>query len=92
MLTELNDRINKFLEKRKLPVDFSINIDEPKLLNKYSGTIPGNVYNRINKVVDLFKDKKMEFYVADVTRDPDPILFVQVDGKKEYTFVVGYWL
>lgn len=77
----------------------SFDINEPIRLNQYTKDIPAKVLKKIhtletNKDVtdsSIMNEFPFDYYVADVINNPDPILFVQMGGLKELTFVVGTW-
>lgn len=66
-------------------------IKYPKALDKYEKNIPDNVYSKIDQIDKKFEGHEINYYVADL-HSPDPILIVQIDKKKEYTFAVGIWI
>lgn len=74
-------------------------VREPKELKDYAQDIPASILDRIHgfetaevvKKSGLLKDFTLDYYVADVIDDPDPILFVQVGGMKELTLFIGAW-
>jgi hypothetical protein len=74
-------------------------IETPVKLEDYEGEIPSKILDRIHKFEssDVVKDSglvndfELDYYVADVVRDPDPILFVQLRKMKELTFFIGGW-
>jgi len=76
-----------------------LDVRKPVRLENYENEIPDNVLDRIYRFenADIVKDSKLledfqlNYYVADVVDDPDPILFVQLGGMKELTFFVGAW-
>lgn len=89
---ELSDpRIEEVVNKKFLKFKDNVDIKYPQKIKKYKGKIPFNVYKKMDKINESFKDKNIEYYVADVKRDPDPLFLVQLDGKKEQTFVLGVW-
>ena len=85
-------RIDKLVKSKGLPESDNYSIPQPQKLADYSDTIPGSVYKKIDKINKVFEDKNKNFFIADVDNDPDPILFVQIDKNKDYTFAVGFWL
>jgi len=79
--------------------DKHLDVDEPVKLENYENEIPDNVLDRIHQFenADIVKDSKLledfqlNYYVADVVDDPDPVLFVQLGGMRELTFFIGGW-
>ena len=86
---DVEKKIKKILNKKNLPKEKMLDTEQPYKLTDYPNDIPGNVYNKIKKAQDTFKGKELSFFCVDL--DKDPILFVQVEGKKEYTFMLGFW-
>jgi hypothetical protein len=81
--------LDKVLPDIKLSSDIRIN--KPIELMKYKDDIPIKVYKNIEKIENKFSNHNIEYFVADVYREPDPFLMFQLDNKKEYTFVFGQW-
>jgi hypothetical protein len=84
-----NEDKDLFVSKQ-MPIR-NLRIEKPVELAKYDKRIPAPIYKRLGAMDSIFKDKGLEYYIADVVADPDPILIIQVDGKKEHTFIVGAW-
>lgn len=89
---ELSDpRIEECVEKKFLKFDDGVDVEYPEKIKKYKGKIPFNIYKKMNDINNKFNENNIEYFVADVKDDPDPLFLVQIDKKKEYTFVLGVW-
>ena len=86
-----NESMDKeILELCNMPSMRNVNIEEPLMLKDYPGGIPVKVYEKINNA-EKYLNGKLKYFVAEEARRIDPVLLVQVNGKREYTFVLGYW-
>ena len=69
----------------------NIRIEKPIFLKDYKERIPAKIYKRIKEFKGIFEDKEIDYYVADVWNDPDPVFMIQLDGDRDKTFIIGAW-
>ncbi|MDD5065278.1 MAG: hypothetical protein PHQ35_11045 [Phycisphaerae bacterium] len=80
--------------------DWSIaEIGYPVELSEYKARVPAEVLRKIKifeamptiRKSGIMQDFECNYYVADLIRKPDPILFVQIGPFKELRIYLGYW-
>ena len=76
--------------QHNMPIQ-NIRVEKPIYLKDYKERIPAKIYKRIKEFKEIFEEKEIDYFVADVWNDPDPVFMIQLDGNREKTFIIGAW-